>query len=65
MDIGIKSIASYIPDNYIDNIKKSAEFGENEHFIEKKIGALKLPRKGTQETSDLCVKAVKNLENKN
>jgi len=44
--IGIKNVASFIPEYALDNLTRVAEFGESQDFIEKKIGALKLPRKG-------------------
>ena len=60
--IGIKNIASYIPEDALDNLKRVKEFGESSAFIAKKIGALKLPRKSeTEETSDLAVKAIEQL----
>src|SRR5690554_1678940 len=60
--IGIKNIASFIPEYALDNLQRVEEFGESRDFIAKKIGALKLPRKGeTEETSDLAVKAVEQL----
>jgi 3-oxoacyl-[acyl-carrier-protein] synthase III len=62
--IGIKSIASYIPEDFIDNIAQAASFGENENFIPTKIGAMHLPVKATnEETSDLCVKSIHKLVN--
>lgn len=60
--IGITNIASFIPENALDNIQRAEEFGESPDFIAKKIGALKLPRKSeTEETSDLVVKAIEKL----
>ncbi|MEC4559824.1 ketoacyl-ACP synthase III [Pseudomonas inefficax] len=60
--IGIKSIASYVPVEGVDNYAQGAKFGKDQDFIFGKIGSTFLPRKGTtQETSDLCVEAAKNL----
>jgi len=63
--IGIKSIASYVPDDFIDNFVQAQKFDENEDFITKKIGATKLPRKKKeQETSDIAQLAVEALLDK-
>lgn len=63
MNLGIKSIGSYIPENFIDNLIEARKFNESKDFITNKIGALKLPRKSdNQDTSDLCVEAVKSLQ---
>ncbi|MDF3874046.1 ketoacyl-ACP synthase III [Pseudomonas putida] len=60
--IGIKSIASYVPSAGLDNYAQGAKFGKDDAFILGKIGSAFLPRKDDdQETSDLCVEAVKNL----
>jgi 3-oxoacyl-[acyl-carrier-protein] synthase III len=60
--IGIKEIASHVPEEGIDNLAQAANFGESVEFIEKKIGALRLPRKAkTEETSDMAVRAVNAL----
>lgn len=60
--IGIKSIASYVPTGGVDNYAQGAKFGKAEDFILGKIGSAFLPRKDdAQETSDLCVEAVKTL----
>ena len=62
--IGIKSIASYVPEECIDNYKQAEKFGETVQFIEKKIGAEKLPRLADkQDTSDIAAMAVKKLLN--
>lgn len=64
--IGIKAIASYVPSLYIDNLLQAKKFGESEDFIQKKIGAMRLPRKDVdQDTSDLAVLAVQSLFEKN
>jgi len=60
--IGIKDIASYVPEIALDNLLRIQRFGETEEFITKKIGALKLPRMSdAQETSDMAVEAVIRL----
>ena len=60
--IGIKNIASFIPEDALDNLQRAEEFGESRDFIAKKIGALTLPRKGeAEETSDMAVKAIERL----
>ncbi|GAB7532090.1 ketoacyl-ACP synthase III [Pseudomonas sp. 3A(2025)] len=60
--IGIKSIASYVPTEGLDNYAQGARFDKDEEFILGKIGSTFLPRKAdTQETSDLCVEAVNKL----
>ena len=60
--IGIKAIASYIPESHIDNFAQADDFGETAEFIEHKIGAVLLPVMGEEsQTSDLAVQAVKNL----
>ncbi|MFF7708609.1 3-oxoacyl-[acyl-carrier-protein] synthase III C-terminal domain-containing protein [Pseudomonas sp. NPDC007930] len=60
--IGIKSIASYVPAQGLDNYAQGAKFGKDEDFIIGKIGSAFLPRKAAeQETSDLCVHAVQQL----
>lgn len=61
--IGIKGIASYLPEHGIDNVAQAQKFGESLEFVEEKIGATFLPRKlDTEETSDLAVSAVKALQ---
>ena len=60
--IGIKSIASYVPVEGVDNYAQGAKFGKDQDFIFGKIGSTFLPRKdANQETSDLCVEAVNAL----
>ncbi|KPY36683.1 3-oxoacyl-ACP synthase [Pseudomonas syringae pv. primulae] len=62
MMIGIKSIASYVPAEGVDNYAQGASFGKDEDFILGKIGSTFLPRKADgQETSDLCVEAANKL----
>ncbi|NER59060.1 ketoacyl-ACP synthase III [Pseudomonas sp. MAFF212428] len=60
--IGIKSIASYVPAQGLDNYAQGAKFAKDEEFILGKIGSAFLPRKADeQETSDLCVEAANVL----
>ncbi|KAF1070184.1 MAG: 3-oxoacyl-[acyl-carrier-protein] synthase 3 [Pseudomonas citronellolis] len=60
--LGIKAVASYIPEQYVDNIAQAQRFGETEAFVLGKIGAERLPYKAAdQETSDLCVSAANAL----
>lgn len=60
--IGIRSIASYIPQGRIDNIAQAEKFGRDEDFVHNKLGTTTLSVKGeSEETSDLAVKAVENL----
>lgn len=64
--IGIRAIASYLPEQRLDNLKQAKKFGESEAFITDKIGAAVLPIKDSgQEASDLAVKAVERLCSQN
>ncbi|HFB66071.1 MAG TPA: ketoacyl-ACP synthase III [Aeromonadales bacterium] len=63
--IGIEAIGCYIPQNRIDNNNRIAEFDLDENFLIQKIGMQHLAVKDSgEETSDLCVKAFKDLQNK-
>ena len=63
--IGIRSIASFIPNDKIDNIKQAEQFGESDSFITQKIGALRLPvMSSNMDTSDMAVSAVNELVKK-
>ncbi|MBB1474345.1 3-oxoacyl-ACP synthase III family protein [Shewanella sp. SG41-3] len=65
MNIYINEIASYIPDEYIDNYEKAKLFGKDNDFIDKRIGISKLSRIGEgYKTSDLAVEAVRKLIDK-
>ena len=65
MGIGIRSIASFVPENVIDNVAQAEHFGEPENFVTDKLGAKVLPRMSEEEeTSDLCVSAVHALQKK-
>lgn len=64
--IGIRSIASYIPQGRIDNIAQAQRFGRDEEFVVNKLGTTTLALKAdTEETSDLATRAVENLLAKN
>ncbi|WP_313290426.1 ketoacyl-ACP synthase III [Stutzerimonas nitrititolerans] len=59
---GIKAIASFIPDNTLDNLEQGRSFGESEEFIREKIGATRLARMTDgMETSDMAVGAINAL----
>jgi 3-oxoacyl-[acyl-carrier-protein] synthase-3 len=60
--LGIKAIGSYIPSTLIDNYGRVEQFGTDETFVRDKTGFVTLARKSPEEdTSDLCVKAFKDL----
>lgn len=64
--IGIRSIASYIPEERIDNVAQAQSFNRDEKFVDAKLGSRTLSVKAdNEETSDLCVEAVQNLFAKN
>lgn len=63
--IGIDNIGSYIPSNFESNLDKKIEFDINDDFIINKIGVERVSRKSSDEdTSDLCVKAFRRLQEK-
>ena len=60
--IGIRAIASYLPETRLDNLRQAEKFGESPSFIHDKIGAVMLPVKdAAQEASDLAVEAIERL----
>ena len=60
--IGIKAIASYLPEHRVSNIDRAEEAGKDVNFITEKVGFTSLLRKSSEEdTSDLCVKAFEAL----
>lgn len=64
--IGIRSIASYIPEGRIDNIAQAHSFDRDEAFVDVKLGTRSLSVKAEgEETSDLSVRAIQNLLAKN
>jgi len=61
--IGIQYISSYLPETVIDNAAQAKGFEADEDFIRDKIGMFQLTRKAdTQQTSDMAVQAVLNLQ---
>jgi len=64
--IGIESIVGYIPPGRINNLDRLGEFDVDKRFVEEKIGVLQVAAKDkNQDTSDLCIEAVKRLQKKN
>ena len=60
--IGIREIASYIPETSLDNFKLAATFGENEDFVKKRLGGYVLPIIGPgMDTSDMAVHVIQRL----
>jgi 3-oxoacyl-[acyl-carrier-protein] synthase-3 len=56
--VGIKAIASYIPERRVSNVDRAEEVGKEVDFITGKVGFTSLQRKSDgEETSDLCVGA--------
>lgn len=63
--LGIKNIASYLPEKKISNYDKKEKFELDNDFIENKIGVKSQTIKEKHEkASDLCVKAFENLVKK-
>lgn len=63
--LGIQEVGSYIPKKRISNYFKKDKFDITEEFILKKIGIESVSVKDTSEdTSDLCVQAYKQLKEK-
>ncbi|MCK4921645.1 MAG: ketoacyl-ACP synthase III [Bacteroidales bacterium] len=63
--LGIREIASYIPEQRISNLDRMDRFETNEEFILEKIGIEEVSIKAKDEdTSDMAVKAYNNLEKK-
>ena len=59
----VLQVAGYVPQGRLDNLRRAAELGFSETFLEQKIGALQLARKAEgEETSDMAVAAVRALE---
>lgn len=60
--LGIKEIASYLPEKRVSNYDKKIKFELDDDFIENKIGVKSHSLKEENEkSSDLCVKAFDNL----
>jgi 3-oxoacyl-[acyl-carrier-protein] synthase III len=63
--IGIRAIASYVPESFEDNALKMERFGIDETFIAEKIGVRRVARKAAgEETSDMCIRAYDALRGK-
>lgn len=61
--IGIKKIASYVPQARIDNVAQAEKFDRDAEFVRVKLGTETLAIKADdEESSDLAVKAVRNLQ---
>jgi len=60
--IGIKEIATFVPNRMIDNLEQGRRFGETEAFMREKIGATCLARMTDgMDTSDMAVCALDAL----
>ncbi len=60
--LGIRAVAAYIPDDYLDNLQRAPALDAGEDLLRDKIGVLRVTRKQPdEETSDLAVKAVRRL----
>lgn len=60
--LGIKEIASYLPENKVSNYDKKEKFELDDDFIENKIGVkFHTLKKKDEKASDLCVNAFNNL----
>ena len=60
--LGIKAIASYFPEQRVNNVDRAEETGKSVEFIVDKVGFTSLLRKNEEEeTSDLCVQAFEAL----
>jgi 3-oxoacyl-[acyl-carrier-protein] synthase-3 len=63
--LGIKEIASYLPENKISNYDKKEKFEMDDDFIENKIGVrCQAIKEIDEKASDLCVKAFESLTKK-
>ncbi|MBL4711037.1 MAG: ketoacyl-ACP synthase III, partial [Gammaproteobacteria bacterium] len=63
--LGIKEIASYLPETKVSNYNKKNKFELDDDFIENKLGVkYQALKEKTEKASDLCVKAFENLTNK-
>lgn len=64
--LGVKAIASYFPEQRVNNVDRAEEVGKSVEFIVDKVGFTSLLRKNEEEdTSDLCVQAFESLLAKN
>lgn len=65
MKLGLTAIASYVPDDRIDNYGRFAEFNIDAKFLEEKIGVATVARmKSTESVVDLCLSAYARLKEK-
>lgn len=65
MKLGLTAIASYVPDDRIDNYSRFAEFNIDAKFLEEKIGVATVARmKSTESVVDLCLSAYARLKEK-
>ncbi len=63
--LGIKDIASYLPEKRISNYDKKDKFELDDDFIENKIGVkYHTVKEDDEKASDLCIKAFNNLTKK-
>jgi len=63
--LGIREIASYLPEKKISNYDKKEKFELDDDFIVNKIGVqYQCLKESHEKASDLCVKAFENLSNK-
>ncbi len=63
--LGIKNIASYLPQKKVSNYDKKEKFELDDDFIENKIGVkFHCVKEDDEKASDLCVKAFENLVKK-
>ena len=63
--VGIEEIGCCRPENTLDVFELGENFDADPEFIRSKLGFEKLCRKDSdQETSDLCVQAFEQLQNK-
>ena len=61
--IGIAAIGSYVPAGRESNYAKKGQFDIDDEFIISKLGVERVSRKApSEETSDLCVAAYRDLE---
>jgi 3-oxoacyl-[acyl-carrier-protein] synthase-3 len=62
--VRLTQIASHIPEGRVDTRSRGKAFGYGDDFLEGKLGTTSLAIKDeAEETSDLCVKAARALEN--
>jgi 3-oxoacyl-[acyl-carrier-protein] synthase-3 len=61
--LGIENIASFLPEEKVDNIFQADRFGADREFVSKKIGVSSLPRFGeTDSVVKSCVEAARKLQ---